>query len=570
MYLRNELKADSQFDVFHNRYFNFTTRHSPKVFIPTRLYRFDDNTPDIKDVTFQFAQSDLVNASAAESLIVVTNTFTLINTLSILQDIQKHQDVYVSSVSLLMSSANADQDQHVDQNKVTTALSERALKFNHRTSSVVVNDANLPREACSHIVQQLQGCTQMTVLGLINVQQIRPLKLNEAISSTLRIINLTHCGLTQDASKALMSGLQHCVHLQHVCLQGNHLANCLMVLFGSSGFPSMLSLNLGYTGLGKADVRAIADAAKQGQLPGLRLLDLTCNILTDCLHNLLPLEPVHPGYVHLEVLQLCGTMLSSTAIAALSQAAQSKRLPSLKFLNLGSNSLTGSIGSLVEDNPGFRSLVMLDLSDVVLDKSDLEHLSKALSNNSFSNCRVLHLHRNKLSRVVSRLFVDAGLPHINVLNLQDAKLCKEDLIRICEAVKSGKLPQLQKLLLFYNDFHGSEDILQNLFEVCAESYKQIGPEIGISLNDVSDPENFAHKIREFCNENNVTVLFNRIEKPSEHSVTVHFEAIYKITVTVGPGPNLLPMPGPDCELQFVLLPPLNYIYEHALSTWKEN
>ena len=406
---------------------------------------------------------------------------------------------------------------------------------------------------------------------LINVQQIRQLKLNEATSLTLRMINLTYCGLTQDASKALMLGLQHCVHLQHVCLQGNHLANCLMVLFVGSRFPSMLSLNLGYTGLGKADVRAIADAAKQEQLPDLRLLDLTCNILTDCLHSLLPTEPgVHPGYVHLEVLKLCGTMLSSTDIAALSQAAQSKRLPSLKSLNLGSNSLSGSIVSLLEDNPGFKSLVMLDLSDVVLDKSDLEHLSKALSNNSFSNCRVLHLHRNKLSRVVSGLFADAGLPHINVLNLQNAKLCKEDLISICEAVKSGKLPQLQKLLLLYNDFHGSEDILQNLFEVCAESYKQIGPEIGISLNDVSDPENFSHKIREFCKENNVTVLFNRIEKPAGHSVTLHFETIEKITVTVGPGPNLLPMPVPYYELQFVLPPPLNYIYEHASSAWKDN
>ena len=162
MYLRNELKADSQFDVFHNRYFNFTTRHSPKVFIPTRLYRFDDNTPDIKDVTYQLAQSNLVNATAADSLIVVTNTVTLINTLGILRDIQKHQEVYVSSVSLLMSSANTDQGK--DENKVTTALSERALKLNQRTSSVYIDGANLSQEACSHIVQQLQGCTQLTAL----------------------------------------------------------------------------------------------------------------------------------------------------------------------------------------------------------------------------------------------------------------------------------------------------------------------------------------------------------------------------------------------------------------------
>ena len=330
------------------------------------------------------------------------------------------------------------------------------------------------------------------------------------------------------------------------------------------GFLSLQYLDLGYTGLSREDVIAISNAVKHGKLPSVRHLDLSWNNLNDCLHSLLPTEPgVHPGYKHLEDLNLCGTMLSSTDIAALSYFARSKRLPRLKSLKLGSNSLTGSTVILFElkNGPVLTSLVELDLSNVCLDKLDIRHLSKALSNPSFSNLKNLHFHGNKLTGLVTEL-VDAGLPYINTLNLQHTGLSPEDLNSISEAVKCGKLPQLLELFLFYNNLHGMEDIIYNLLKTSRAYFRQQWINIGVTINDTTDPENFKKEMKRVCQGTKVFLIWHQFRESDGACFGAKTGAFFfnSDTVPLSPGSNILPMPDPDYPVSCVIPhPPLPYI-----------
>ena len=576
-FLEGELKEGSKFDVFHNRYFNHVTLNCPVVAIPSEFYRFDDVTPERNNVIFRLDQLALADVSPAECLLDITKKDSLLNALRILRDIQKHQQVYVSWLDLSGVSSETEPFQNDEKTEMIKLLTS-ALKFNQRTSLISIDGGQLPQETCSHIVSKLQGCTKLEDLHLINFKQGVPLQLGDfvAVMISLKAINLTDCGLDPDVSKKLMSGLRHCLQLQNLSLQGNNLANCLVMFLGQgpAAFPSLHTLGLGSAELKNEDITAIGSAVEQGKLPALKLLDLSGNILTGCINNLVPTERGnHPGYVQLEILNLIQTGLNSTDVGNLSRASHLKKLPTLKTLRLGFNTLTGGITKLFEpkDHPRFTSLRQLDLSYSGLNKTDLKHMSMVLTNRSYSNCKILHLHGVKLMGITGNLFADVGLPFINVLNLQDTKIGRTDVISISHAIRCGKLPQLRKLLLFYNNFRSAEDVIKILIKTCSECYRKMGIDIGISLNDFWDPDNFAKEIEHLLQNTKVSIIWNQITESHGRSLDIQFGVMSLVqTFPVGPGVNIVQVPPPDYLLRYFVHPPPPHAYRRAATAHKGN
>ena len=227
--LAKELKEGCTFDVFHNKYFNYPSKGGPIVHIPSRFYRFDDDVPDFEAITIRLSKSSLIDALTAEYLVKVTTKVSLLNTLRILQYVQKHQQISVSSFRISDVSSKANDAENDEENAEISRLLIHSFKLSNETSSISIEDGHLTKEAYSHIVNQLHCCSQLQVLRLRYIGQELPLELgySAAMMTALRMIDLAHCGLTQDVSKALMSGLQHCLNLCHVCLQGNQLSSCL-------------------------------------------------------------------------------------------------------------------------------------------------------------------------------------------------------------------------------------------------------------------------------------------------------------------------------------------------------
>ena len=144
----------------------------------------------------------------------------------------------------------------------------------------------------------------------------------------------------------------------------------------------------------------LADAMDHRKLPCLKELYLSKNTLSDRLEFLTLLAgEKYVSYPVLEVLNLDGTQLQQCDIQNLSQAICKRKLPKLKNLNLGSKNLANSITNLMGElvHPSFSSLEELHLPSTHLNKADLPHLSRVMSNPNMVNCTKLNLSGNKIA-----------------------------------------------------------------------------------------------------------------------------------------------------------------------------
>ena len=93
-------------------------------------------------------------------------------------------------------------------------------------------------------------------------------------------------------------------------------------------------------------MNSLSKAVHQKKLSQLKALDVTGNILTGCIAELVG-DRSHPGFTCLKelVLQQCG--LNGNDLASLGNAISEGKIPSLESLYLSENTLTDCLGKLL-------------------------------------------------------------------------------------------------------------------------------------------------------------------------------------------------------------------------------
>ena len=173
-----------------------------------------------------------------------------------------------------------------------------------------------------------------------------------------------------------------------------------------------------------------------------------------------PLVGIYVDYVVREespVFTLCSMNMemSRNDIKLLSDAADKGCLGNLKYLDLSGNTLTDLIEYLVsgEDQDGFRSLEILDVSNTGLSTADVKSLFTALHKGKFPKLIELNFLTAPLTDCLSVIFqaVDhPAFPFSKQLMLQGSSITKDDIKCIHKTLCDRKLQDLVEINLSYN------------------------------------------------------------------------------------------------------------------------
>ena len=550
LWLQKETKQDIGLDFVHNQYFNYTTVDDPKLFLHSRFYLFDDQTPDSETIKISNEGSASQSSTLAECSIDVQIPSAYLNVLKILQEIQNNHKINVSAFSLMWPEPHLKPNEtlSITEKYNTAVLVKSALKMQRNIKVFNIAGCYLTQPSFKHLVKQLRDCREMSSLYFINVQQNLPVLLGEVIGTmtSLKNVNLESSWMTSRTAEAVLFGLSQCRGLEILHLSDCKLTSCLDRLFENpnhTGFPSLKTLGLSQTKLNKADLSSIFGAVTQNKLRQLEKLFLAKNEqLGGCLPSFLPLKIPnrrYPVFQFLKNLDLNGTNLSQGDIDHLGQILRLKKLPSLIVLDLGQNKLTGCIRNLLGDtgpHPGLVELERMGLESSALDRNDLGVLSKILSNPKMQKCTSLDISGNVLKGMIGILFEEFGLPYLEALYLQKCSVETEDLMSLTDGVRKGKMPRLKRLLLRNIDFHGKEDAVKNLVTACVDYFKQHRMSVLLSLDEVSSPDKFKDTINSLCKGSLVSIhLLKTISKTANSG---SFAYNVQVSGTFKPGTNV--------------------------------
>ena len=296
---------------------------------------------------------------------------TLVATLELVQEIQKCQCVLLDHLEIMYISPNSNLDHLILK---TVQLSKRFTRLE------IINSA-LSTNTWKHIAQQLHRGNKLEVLYLEDTKSISVefLESISSMTSTLTRVTMDECEMTSDLCRVAMLHLSHCHNLTQVNLAMATLTGSMQYLTdqgNSPQFPKLKRLDLSGTKLNKCDVTNLGKVISSTNAPKLQKLGLSCNILTDCLKNLLEPEIDLPS---LRYFFLSDTRLTAEDLQCLGEAVRLGRLPSLSYLRLGVAE-SGSLVHLFESSdhhPQFSSLEGFMAWDE-LNKDDLIALSNAI------------------------------------------------------------------------------------------------------------------------------------------------------------------------------------------------
>ena len=512
--------------MFSNKYISYITEEHSTIYIPSKLYVFDNKTPNPEAINFHI--EDLQSPLNAECSLSVS-PHVLQDALCILKKIQQRLSVSLSNFGI----REVVPDAIYELGAVDTDLLKSTLKLSDSTVFFGVISYNFSPKAFAHVALQLKGCVGLRFLFFKNTAQFVPTKLGESIATlrSLQIAHLQQIQMTLISGRGLMKGLSQCQSLQELHLDGCLLTDCLKDLLGGldhGGFHSLLVLGLQNTKLCKSDVKAIADAMNIGIICHLRHLYISTNHLTNCIATLVPIgSDHHPGFKTLQLLGVADCNLSPADIIHLSRAFQLNKFPALIHLDISHNCLTGQINNLLYNpaSPGYCSLQGLNLSSGQLNKADLQSLGHAMSNWKAGKLRSLHLIENQLTGLIEGLFTGASFPFVGLLDLQHTQLNKKDIDSLSRAVKEGKLPHLRKLFLYGNNLSGMEMEFTDFLKNCTKYFTRWLIDVKISLKDFPNAEPFQKRILSVCHGTSVSANWTEVKRSADHTAEIRLGGV---------------------------------------------
>ena len=299
-----------------------------------------------------------------------------------------------------------------------------------------------------HIVQPLLGCNKLENLFLMGTVGL-PEELGECIAemTSLTKLDMSRCYMTQSMSRSITKGLSHCVKLETLNLHRNNLTDCLGNLFGRQGFPSLRSLSLTHTSLSRKELYSLFAALRNGKLPNLEFVELSNNILTGCLKDLLTGTTL-PKLRHLGFDE---TKLRRDDITSIASAVQSGKCPQLKDLRLSGNKLKDCLQDLLDAD--YPALNDLSISNASLSVNDISCLGKASHKGRLPKLTILDLSKNILKNCFCEL-LSVDFPSLEYLYLSNTELSKANIKSLSTAVHEGRMPKLEGLRISDNILTG--------------------------------------------------------------------------------------------------------------------
>ena len=372
--------------------------------------------------------------------------------------------------------------------------------------------------------------------------------LNSHIFLNLRVLDLSNATLcsindVRTVSTAAWEGTLR--RLETLNLSKNTLTGSLELLL-AKGFKFLHTLLLEDTKLSITDVQALSTAAQEDKLPKLRTLNLSKNILTDSLHDLLK-----GNFSLLSTLLLEDTKLSVDDVQVLSAAARGDKLKWLQTLNLSRNILTDTLYDLLQGEVIWLNTLLLE--DTKLSVDDVKVLSAAVQESKLLWLRTLNLSRNILTDTLHILFkcpiyleellledtqlsvsdvqalsvsswlskliklnlsknilteslvliLDNEIPHLDTLQLEDTVLSTRDILALSSAVRKGKLPVLKYLNISQQNVGDLELAVINLIRRCAID---IDRDMQVKISLGSFRRVFQNDVQSICAESKVDVF----------------------------------------------------------------
>ena len=539
-----------EMDPVHNKYiYSIDDGFNMSKFVPSRLYLFDlqKSCPLNK---FQSALKAVRNLPG-ECTISLTDNEEMWETLKVLKEMTKHQRINIRYLKLQdintrsnemeaeNSSSSSDDysssdDENLFQNLVRKVKKPfRNLKRRQRNrktndlgkiiTNVLKTSKNiryfeiwnciLSIPVYNHIVQQLFGCDKLTALYLYCTKNI-PTKLGKAIAAMkcLEIVDLSFCHMTSRVSRAILTGLSHCRHLEEIRLAENQLTNCLGHIFTRhTEFPFLETLDICDTEITQSDVKDLLVSLSHGKLPKLETFFNENNndhhtLYTDTLPLLLDVVYA-PGSEALladlgingsedpELYMLVEQFLKNTYpsrgdVQVILAAAEQNKLKKLEVLDL-----EGSITHYILQKPIIGSKEILGLSELV-------------ASDKLPQLTTLDLSHNKLTDLVEVL-IRASYPQLQKLRIRYAGLSKQDVTSLADAVTANHLPKLEELKLCgNNDLGSAETECQNLVESLLSVYRENTLELYLLAIFMS--WEMRDNLNSLCQERNIKLHFKEI------------------------------------------------------------
>ncbi len=242
-------------------------------------------------------------------------------------------------------------------------------------------------------------------------------------SPSLDHLFLQDCQLSEADINSLAPVVQN-RRLETLDLSKNILTGHLTQLLGSDP-PSLCHLSLEDCHLNGADISSLAPVVQDRKLEGL---NLSKNILTGHLTQLLGSDS--PS---LDLLYLCDCQLSEADINSLVPVVETRKL---EWLNLSKNILTGHMAKLLGSDP--PSLCHLSLKDCHLNGADISSLAPVVQDRKLET---LDLSKNILTGHLTQL-LGSDSPSLDSLYLQDCQLSEADINSLAPVVQNRRLKWL--------------------------------------------------------------------------------------------------------------------------------
>ena len=345
--LCKEVSQDVEINPFCNKYINYATVSRGSDFIRSKFYVFHSgygqNLPTRQDIK----RKGLREKSTAQCAIVAKSTDMFIRIMAVLRCIKHHQKVFIHALHLknveIQQTRTKKNEQSYSSNRAAE-LFLHTINFGPNTKSVEIWGCRLSRSIFRHLARELQHCEGMEKLNIFFSNRI-PKELGDSVTrmATLKELEIWSCKMKPDVSNLVLRGLSQCRQLVKLNLINCTLTDCLAAFLCTEdhpGFKFLEKLELTDTGLSKNDVEALSTALHNNKLAQLKELYLSENLLTGCLGDLLSKRTQLHG---LNLLWLCGTALCCADVTAIAEAMKVGQLPHLRSLNLEKNNLVTMI-----------------------------------------------------------------------------------------------------------------------------------------------------------------------------------------------------------------------------------
>ena len=517
--IEKELPEGTNISVLNNKWFNYVSEDNPIVFIPSKFYILDY----VKAVDYQYDRPALSNVPVAECHLNMNGFLGAIESLDVLKEIKTYQELLVARLNISGSTTEpqvARRPQEIVQ--LAPGLLRLSKSIRHVSLMLYYDRIEYHRALLAIfqcIIKQLCGCQELENLSLDfrrvetpsedyyifpNAETSWISNLDKALA-TMRSLQTVYVQSTYprlEDGYILMSGLSFCQNLRSMDLANNHLTSFVPYLFGGNhddeyGFQFLEKVNLANTGLSYGDVVALSRALNRNQLPHLKELQLSNNVL----RNHLGIVVTATNFTCLENLDLSATALNKEDVMSLSQTLCGDNLPILQHLSLSDNVLTDCMQYLTTGHEGQTCAILnFNLANTKLSGADLKYLALAMRNNMLSKCHTLSLSRNALSGNVYNLFRDGKLPFVCELQLGDTSMNTEDIVQLGEAIKNGKLPEIKMLYLGFDSSINLKSIIP-FYEVCIDYYNQQRKQVIVDFS-LPDPKidlnELINRIADIC------------------------------------------------------------------------